>query len=364
MIKVFGVTSDRQVVPVLLTEKEVAELQIHPWRVDLFEPDPIIRREGGRDLAFTRLQDLTFLSQDGDRGTLAICEGGKWKVFSGTITEGPKSCHSNGIWLKDLKVLESSPPALLISFLKKGWATHGTAVIAGEYSPFFKEGRLFYPQDTRYWTGDFYASPGFASRVSGYGYGGETFSEVMLHRAMPRQMLWALQSFQDWQPRVFGGSLRDLLLGNKEEDVDFIVDGKSQEDVSARLQTLGAKEIRNLSDTDTYGNVTGHPVFEFRVGRISYHLVCRGNFLADNFWLANDFSVNQLYAERPNEVVASRVALWDLAHSQTRLVSYARSIEDPHLVPRWRERAYRMEKKGFAVLSNPFANDEAEKFGR
>jgi hypothetical protein len=185
---------------------------------------------------------------------------------------------------------------------------------------------------------------------------GHTLDKLPVYEEMSPEMTWVFEAFKAWNPVVFGGSLRDLIMGCEPHDIDFIVDDLAQFEVINRLKALRVADFSDLTNTDSYGRRLQAPLFAFTYNGVKYNLVCRGNILSDHQWLVNDFSVNQLRAERPNEVLASRVAMYDLGHRQARITSRVEVLEFDSTFPkRWNERAMKLQTKGLRILPHHFA---------
>lgn len=346
-IKVYGFTADKQLVETQLPLDEVVTLRIHPYWVDLFEMDPIVREINGRLLYFTRLRAISFAYWLHDVGyVVGMLDGERWTCIAGKAEDG-----WGELKIKDLRPLGGTFDVRFREYLV---SDSKLARFTAGHRPRVQQGAIVWPKEN-YWSMD---KPDASYQIVGHAFAGEMFTSVELYRSMPAQMAWVWQAFADWHPVIFGGSLRDLILGRPEHDVDFIVDTQKADEIKARLEKLSAKDVQNVTDTDRYGRVLEEPVFEFKRGKTKYHLVCRGNKLSDRVWELADFSVNQLRAERPEVVTASRIALWDLGHRQFRVVSRARLPQDRDLMCVWRARAERLAGYGFTTIRHEFADPQ------
>jgi hypothetical protein len=200
--------------------------------------------------------------------------------------------------------------------------------------------------------------------VHHYSYGGNTTHRIQVNIALPKAITWLLQAFARYKPEVFGGCLRDTLAGDNPHDIDFFIDLLTAEEIKVLLNQVGAEDVKELTDFDRYGASLSKPIFEFVHSGYRYHLICRGNFLADKFWDLTDFSVNQVIADR-NGVYASRIALWDIAHKQLRVVSRnhtsLQTSDITVMIGHWKDRATKMRERGYQLLENPFATSSEER---
>ncbi len=338
-MRVFGFTEERELVPVDLSPTIIAEYRIHPWWVDLFQDNPIVLEVGGRTLFFTRLTDIVFVFEQSEHfpWQIGILDAGQWKCFdletvdvggfsSWTYLENP---HESITEFSDCfsRFLNQNPHRL----------------------PMFQKHKFkLYRGDIIYISED---ASELEYRIRSFAYSGKSIEPVRLRVELPENYTWVFDAFKANSPRIIGGSLRDFLQQESLNDIDIIVDELRSEEIKQLLEELGCSEIKELTEFNRYGPLS-KPVFEFTHNDVSYHLICRGNFLANNWWYANDFSVNHFYADSPTEIVGSRIALWDLAHRQARIVSRINVSVYSELADRWPERAQKLETRGYTILPN------------
>src|SRR5277367_1673300 len=65
-IKVFGYADDKKLYPVDFTFEQFAQSGIHPWHIDLFEPNPVELSCDGRNLKFSPIRDISFAFRSAD----------------------------------------------------------------------------------------------------------------------------------------------------------------------------------------------------------------------------------------------------------------------------------------------------------
>ncbi len=346
-MKVYGYRPEEKLpIAVDISVEEVVRLGIHPWQVDLWESDPIVR-EG---IHFTRLRDVTFAYRHHNELIIGMLHGGAWSVLRGEVKK-----EINAVTVQGLHKAEGNLEAHLLKFLLDESPDKLMPFSKGHKLEVDPDGCVSYP--IARWFSHTYADRRLAYEACLFA--GNMFDRVELFLPMPQDITWVWEVFRELNPTIFGGALRDLVRGAQHHDVDFIVDTRTVDEMKAFLLNAGVTDIRNLTATDRYGWVLEAPVIEFGYNGTTYHLVCRGNPLSDWMWELNDFSVNQLMAERPEVVQVSRVGLWDLAHNQARIVSRAHENRAYDLIHAWPMRTQKLSSYGFRILPNLFAQDWA-----
>lgn len=353
-MKVFGYNDQREVVEADLSIETIVVERINPYWVDLFDASPVMREVAGNRLAFTRLRNFVFQYAIGRKVTIGVLENGNFRAFEGDDKYGDqKVAPEYSYWLHNPRSVSIGFESAFSRFVEQYDANKTRSFRACQSGGLKVSGSTlaFDPEEGKYPL----VTRAFAGRM---------FQGVLVPQKLPPAIAWVFSAFKDWNPMVVGGSLRDTMLGRTPKDVDFIVDslgygysGRAAEEVEKR----GATNVVNRTETDSrYNHDLEHPVISFDYEGTSYDLISRGNPLSDRFWALSDFSVNQLIAVRPDEVTASRIALWDLGHKQCRLVSLADETTSGGggLRFKWPERVEKMRQKGFNVLPNLFSRDE------
>lgn len=360
-IKVFGFTEDKHIVPVHLPVDVVVSHRIHPWWVDLFADDPVKIEVRGQALSFTRLTGICFAIPSSCETVFkgGILHSGEWLSFRIPASENQFSRYGGPFELTG-DSFESLFKRLLT-------VKEVSTAITDIPCIYFLRGSVRFPTNRNLTHGiPFPEGTEEEHQINGYAFTGKTIEKVRIHQPFTPELEWVFQAFASWNPVVFGGCLRDFVQGNQMNDIDFFVDSHSSVEVQQYLEQLDeVANVENMTAKSWYRDDTWEtetPVFRFMRNGRQYDLVCRGKPLADHFWWLTDFSVNQLYAERPGEVTASRICLWDIAHRQARIVSRATSLSTLRF--RWKDRAQTLEAKGYTVLNNPFGYDSYTYLGR
>jgi len=363
-MEIFGFDAQKQLIPVRMNAKEIIQAGIHPWRIDLFDSSPVTMEIDGEQVFFTRMNNLSLAHFEQERGARTtkggtigqisngqtLCVSGKGAIYSRPAGPGSHQYYH----LVDIKIMPDGFQDLVLDFLRshpQGPINHAREwqVCDGGHI-YLKNGGIAYSSSSDWGLG---ALPRF---------GGEMFAKVCLRVALPPAVNAVFDLFKDWHPVVFGGALKDIVTGREFSNIDFMVDESQTHAIMTKLRAMGAECVRDFSrpvSNDESGQMRT-PVFKFILeGDVHYHMFLRGSNLTDGFWQVNDFSVTQMCSHKPNEIIASRICLYDLAHKQTRIVSVLRKSNDNMgLRNEWQDRAQKLSNQGFRILKNEFWSDE------
>jgi len=386
-IKVYGFTADKDVHAVDMNAEQITSAGIHPWRLDLFDTQPIVIPVAGTPLSFSPLTTVSFACETVLRGRtigfVGISEGRARTCLSGTIVRK----QSKILQLQDLNICDADTSTELFHRYLRNYV--GGQHLANA-APWEAELYKFYP-----------AYPGkhmrlhkeilqynWESRPTVIGdpsFMGEMFTPLRVRKVLPTYINWLFEAFKGYRPVVFGGILRDCMQGVTPfiPRVDVLVDlngGWNNMLTHIRQVTDGAaRTIRNrrIALIPRIGNN-----MSFVYQKIEYCLVDRRFNMMDRAWTTTDFSVNQWQAIKPDEVYGSRIAFFDLSRKQARLISQVRrdplwrppddapatrgSGEEPEapgakLRALWIGQAWRLKGKGFRILPNPFSQDRDDR---
>jgi hypothetical protein len=370
----------------------VAELGIHPWKLDLLDPNPIIVEDEGRQLRFSRLNDVKFAYRDAEgRVILGLCDNGEQACVA---------CRISKMQLTDVR----SPIEILtlekVECLDDRFSEH-----FGEYMRrIFESNRaeLVYDltENVEYIQGgglQITAAPVRDARelypFKLCEFDGEMMKERHFRADWPEWVVSLLELLQPWTPAVIGCAPRDLLLGRpiKHVDIELLSDstrptpewripnselsGGSKrsvcddeitailgfEPVTEAMQKAGHKleeprrfringgseltcamhppQLRKLS----FGQRIQNAVRDF-VGRPD---ACKRIRPSVNTSAEDAFGVN-------GEIIAGRIAVHDLSLGQSR------ALVRPHLKPLLAgttlpERYPHLEQEGLRLLPDPLS---------
>lgn len=342
---VFGSTPARDVVRVKMPVDEVVWRGIDPWRLDLFDPRPIFATvdvDGvNQRLAFTAIGDLCFAyeSPDGDNSAVVVTHDGRRpSCFRGTVC--PSTLRTGDDQILVVKNFEVLPQEqfkehllryLLLLFhgqqlelgrqQRRGWAVRPYGNI------WFREGMVelrssLYLADLR--TEAAWMSCRFA---------GDMFDTRRINLDWPAAIGRVLDALKDWQPEVSARGVRDIARGVPLVQVEISV-REAIEAVAPSLQQIGATPRR------------GRARSEFTLDGVEFTLRQR-TVVEPSSEL---FVSGQIDVDGAHKMVATRIALFDLAHGQQRLLVSSPAVRTK-LQFRTRDWQHRLEKLGTSDLT-------------
>lgn len=348
--------------------EEVVAQGVHPWQVDLFHPDPLHLTVGSEQIYLTPLDNISLAIVE-----TVVGEAGKllWADI-GQITHGKKislrgvplfNPDSKEVELFHLEVMDFDK--LLLRYLKQQNEpeTRRSTFICEAYEKsnilLLRNARVMLNTNSR----------NRLSKVPKFT--GAMLEAHSIHMKLPPFIKRLFQWFpQGWEPTVFGDAPRQVLRGERIEQVDFFVHPQTAPAFYDHLERMGAQNIR---DCTIYALKKGAAIpnggivlsFTMPGSPVNYRLFGRwarvGQRPQNRFqqwsWAADELSANLAVIESLDAVTAPRICLWDIAHNQARLLQAQRVWEQGKAVWYWpwqEERRNRLLNQGFSILSNPF----------
>lgn len=313
---VFGCTSARDVVRVWMDIDEVVDRQIDPWRLDLFDPNPVEASVEGQPLSFMRLGDVSFAYEEkGGRAVIGMHDGSRPSLLEGIIHDRltVRRCD-DGVFapvlvVKDLKVMAEDRFAqhfrqyLHRIFASKealpGWmvSPYGNLWLKGERAEF--RSSYFY-SDAR----------AMAYRMS-CRFTGEMFSSLRFKLSWSEPIQRVLDALLSWSPAVHGKALRDIASGVEPQRVSVLIDHAADDSVVQALRESGLVVPDSVIGSDSY---------QFESAGVRF---CITHSKAST---SSALSVGQILVEQADTLVSTRIGLFDLSRSQQRVVSWRRPL--------------------------------------
>lgn len=316
---VFGCTPEKEVVRVQMDIDEVIEKQIDPWRLDLFDPRPVHINMDGRKLAFTSVGDLSLAYESkGDHGAdtaVIVAHDGehasciRGDICPSTVREG----DGQVLVLRNYEVLPAS--SFDEHFRRYLLLTYHSL----PYMTFFAERRQRCGWGVRPYGNVWMRQGQIELRSSSYHadlrttaawltcrFAGDMFDMQRVGIRCPEPILSVVSALAEWQPQISEGVdalaiARGIPVSSVEITVTEVVDG-----VMSRLREAGLREFGP-------GKFTG--------GGVEFSISQRRAAPA----LPPSFS-SQIAMDGPDTMVASRIALFDLARGQQRLLVPAPAV--------------------------------------
>jgi len=327
---IFGYDENKRVFEVDVPVKTVVAKQIDPWRLDLFDPDPVICDVGAKRLYFRKLQDVAFAYQSDGQAVVCVHDGAQ------TACLGTKDFDFNS----DTVVLRKP---------------HYTNVPFSEHLHRYlcRSSTLRRGVDIILCDGLTYARPSNALELSGTSvkligsakgfspdrslypiFTGEMFRTVPISVTLPPKLNWVFEKFGHLNPLVLGGPVRRVLAGLKDAThVGFPVP-ISVNELREFVQNLPAVEVHKASCWEHTISPSGLPMWAKELAEFTHDGTGYRAWVGDpelllsflkepSYALQDFFSADGVYATGVNQVHATRIALYDVGHLKTRAVSHS-----------------------------------------
>jgi hypothetical protein len=292
-MQVFGFDDEKNVYEADLSVEQVLGSMIDPDRVDLFEPNPVAVEVDGRKLYFSPLRKAVFAIPSGDNSMIVCCKTEeKVDCFrvekekgSGLVEFGPKTIRCVPKWTRLSRPFED---IFKVWLLGKDMAEHRTKpeCLDLKEPAILGQGRLL-----------------LRTVKGGPSFCGEMFSELTYSVTLPEPINRIFRLLEGLSPKVSGDTLTAVITGRPQKSIKVSV---PLEHFSKIRQCLPNVQL----------NVPPHSILlnetvEFELDGTKYEVNMGGS--KECSW-----SHRQLWSERENEIVATRVALYDLSRRQTR----------------------------------------------
>jgi len=348
-MRVHGYKDDKEVVAVDLPLHEIAILEIDPFRLDLFDPDPVVHHVKGEPVYFSRLRDLVFAYRGPEKkiavgahdgiGSVALI--GEQTQSSAKLINVRLSKRSFGEHL--MRYLHS------LDYLRSGQVY----VDLGVFDCKGAQKQLHQPQIALFGPPRPHCELAIHGDTLAINWGelagwrdpvcfqGAMFAEQAIDVPLPQPLNWVLQALAPFHPAIFGEAIWRTLQKWSLQHVEVSVFGEPDA-VQAQLRLLGSCKREETSP-------------------ISYTLVKDGVFKIVHrgakqitFPLAegeNLYSLDCLCASTPNQIRGARLSLLDVGMGQSRAVRNLASQYNGS-GDFWRNRQ-RFERLGLKILPTP-----------
>jgi hypothetical protein len=367
-MSIYGSTADATLTSVGLLIGEVAENMIDPWRIDLADPEPVVERsdkpmyfrtrpDAGNmghlpPLAFRRLRDVCFAYCD-EQGTIfvGVHDGVEPYCVSGKQGEGAQN-----IELTDVEISKKPFSEHFAAYLQQCHAVD-TAVrrdLAFRMTPpQFNSPNPPRAASAAKLRGNTLTVHRDAQAVweSPIKFVGEMFTERSFPLPMSDDIKLLLDSLKEWEPIVYGRAIRDCLKERKTEAVDISVKAGYRSTAVRCLRHRFHLTATHEDHDVSYPSSGLFVSFRGMVVRVAErHPNSQGEWMRSN---PNFYSVDHMWACRPNEGWASRIALIDFGHSRARALSDLRQhTRNGTLIYRHEDR---LRKEKIVVINTPVA---------
>jgi hypothetical protein len=314
-MQVYGYTEKKKLYTVELPVEEIVAAEIDPWRVDLFDPDPVRKTVNKKLLHFRRLRGLSFAYKKPDSLWIVGTHDGNGEAcFAGLAqTDSPGEVTLHPIVASDKSFREHWAEYLEMWTKRhqhRGWPSklRGTKVFEAKANTAVKIKGATLIFD--------WLEPDLKSLNPSFPFAGEMFTEVSLPVSLPPELSLVFSSFPGIAVAIVGDAPRKAIDNEPITEVEIVfVDWSSYPQVDAAIERLPID-----SGSLVYPDVRER---EFSIGGCRYktHLSIFSNLhdwrQAHKIALSND----GLYCEKPNNIMGTRISWFDVAKRQTRGVS-------------------------------------------
>jgi len=308
-MRVYGYNNERRLVAVDLTEVEIAKFGIDPWRVDLFDPNPLVLSVGDKKINFRRLGNMCLAYRKGNQFEIAVHDGVEWSGFA-----SEKFKLDAGGWKITTELLDLKP----VHFEYSRYLSEHNQMLEEGIPRQFGANAMFSPAplSSLRLNGNKAVFTDNSMAIWRLLWEGEMFREQTYTLAFPRQIDWVLNEFASAQPAVIGRALRYVLTGRPVREVDFIL--------RTDLQTAWKLVNEDRSAPHSVSSTFAQNAWQFDHEGCRYRAHVAQSKTVSEFLLdpdENRYSVDGFYSSNVNEVRGTQIAFWDLAHQRAVPVS-------------------------------------------
>jgi len=317
-MRVFGYNQNKILMRLELSPKTIVEQNIDPWRLDLFDPHPIVRTYCGTKINHRRLDDVAFAYK---------VEGGF--VF-GMRSKGQSVClksrDSFGAYNGSLQSVRWIHPEPSPHSFEHHWLEYLTVLEreGNDPKPAHFAGMKFFPPQVTDWVQlrsssvEFYSSRDSDLTTAPVTFAGEMLTETILPFALPNEINWVFERFGQFKPVIVGDTVRDAMRKKPIKSVELLLRFTFMGETAAILDELPMfKTQRWCSRFMEEGRKFTHNKCEYTAGFLS-------TGVSPNTWLTFEktrYSTDCLYSVKAGEIRGSRIAFHDLALQQSRHTS-------------------------------------------
>jgi len=306
---VWGYDDEKNTVPVDLSIERIVNQGVDPWRLDLFDEEPIALWVWvgwqPRRLKFRKIRDVSFAYQGKDsriyvgvhdganatciRGKLVEVDGGNLIVDNLEASKSPFNRHF-AEYLQTYERARVTKDAVIS-------LSDGTFIALYNYSS-----NAVRINGKRLTFGSRGAS-GDVKSLYPRTFVGEMLRHLPVSAVLPRGVMWALEQFRPWNPIIFGAALRPFAIQPMNMQVLL-----AEKDFPAALAVVSPAAK------------TFYPS-ELKWEGWSFDLLPKESFeepvmrLTVTGW---NMSMDLRFCHKPGELQCSRIALFDLGRKQAR----------------------------------------------
>jgi hypothetical protein len=378
---IFGwIEPDLQVERLDWSVAKVAELGIHPWKLDLLDPKPIVVEHENRQLRFSRLDDIRFAYRDSEgRVIIGLCDGGERACVACAVVECVDGSRgSQRLTLRRVEELDDRFAEHFGEYLRRIYESKRAEQVFDSIGSikYVHGGRVEFHADSIRDARELYP-------FKHCGFDGEMLVERHFRANWPEWVASLLALMKPWEPTIIGSAPRDLLLGRAITHVDIAaIGGKLPTNEEARtdrqlmpvldrayalrqaIEIAGHQKLVS-SGADAY-LVNGSDNLSFSL-HPETHLNFSAELRVDAIRAGFNGHADRKTRTRPyvdtsaedvlgtsEEIITSPIAMHDLAQGQSRILM--RSPPKPLILCSPVENYSRhVEPKGLNLLADPFS---------
>jgi len=319
---IFGYNENKQVIEVNVPMATVLTKQIDPWRLDLYDSNPVVYTTPcGQTLRFRRLRDIAFAYQVGSRTIVCMHDG----VQTACLESETAKFFKSDVRIVNPRNSEGSFNEHLLNFWNNGgympW--HGIEqdkpfayARAAEAVKLSASAVEVYDHDTMF-VKQYRGLPVFT---------GEMFDIVPVSLNLPDEINWVFKTFADLHPVISSRSLKQVMAGLDWDMIEMYVEPARMADFQSRLEVV-AKQVP--FHVQKFGS-SGHVHFTDKHSGVMYYVLSSSfdGTLArlqspGHLTQFEELSSGGVYATGVNQVHATRIALYDIPRRKVRALSLA-----------------------------------------
>jgi len=324
-MRVFAYNDTKRLLAVELPIREIVAAGIDPWRVDMFDDDPVTMRLGllFRKHHFRKLRDVSFAYKlEGATICIGVHDGTTPVCLVSDLNENDLATPDH-IVLKKFALSELPFVKHLAEYLFY-LENHPQSEEKGSIV-FWKRPCGFFPKRAAAVSiaaGQLIFDGGQNSvhRLSGVRYVDNTRTDVAVACALPEQINMVFDLFAQWQPIVYGEGLRKAYRQEPFTKVALALDGCKAEELQRHLKILGmpSQEVYPAVGASHVEFQHAECKYEVELDQHSYLIANMGMNRLDVLDRRAIHSCERIYATRRDEIKANRLSLYDLANNQSR----------------------------------------------
>jgi len=319
-MRVFGYNENKEVIQVELAIETVVATQLDPWRLDLFDPDPVaLEVSPGNYLYFRRLRDIAFGYFERNKAIICVRDGEVTACLeSSDFYREHGRTSRDTLSIRNARTSPNTFAAHLGRFLKLG-GHHSLGDTLNSSCPcvFARSAGSVHLSGNSV---DLRIDSSMLNHAETPKFCGEMFRIMPVPATLPEKINWVFEKHSDLQPLVPAHSVARLLVEEVPWYVQFCIENDRKQDLweAIKWQTpsyhenLRAFGIKFFRGRETYLVKLASP------SQILQNMTAPGELSG-----YAEYACEGVYAVGVNQVYATRIALDDIARRKIRAVSPA-----------------------------------------